>query len=70
MIDITKLKKESHGKTKDGKEFVVRNVYLSPEGLMVVAKTSIAGPCDQNFRLEDITEMKTKEEKQAEKKEN
>ena len=61
-IDVRKLRRESQITLKDGRKAEVKNVYMGTNGIMVVAKTGIAGPCDQNFLLDDIVDVKAKGE--------
>lgn len=63
MIDITKVRKDDAVKLADGRDGHVKNVYLSPTGIMMVVKTGIAGPCDQNVPIEQVTDHKPKKEK-------
>lgn len=56
--DVLKFRKDDKIKVKDGRELVIRNVYMGADGIMVVAKGNSAGIADQNFKLVDIVEHK------------
>jgi len=59
-IDITKMKKDDTIIVKDGRRGLLKNLYMSPTGVMAIIKTDIAGPCDQNIPVSEIEEHREK----------
>ena len=60
-LDLEKMRKVDEITVTDGRKLKVRNVYMSTDGIMIVAKGSTSGNVDQNIPVSKVTDHKLKE---------
>ena len=54
------MRKDDEITVTDGRKLKVRNVYLSTDGIMIVAKGDTSGIFDQNIHMSKVTDHKLK----------
>ena len=57
MIDLKKLKPQKRLKLVPGEILTIRGSYMSPNGLVITAKTDAGSIVDRNVPIDDIEEV-------------